>query len=80
MAGMKRLAQKIADDNLQLFYVHISTDQGTGAAPIWAENAGDAGYKADNMFPYENIELIETQDEYEARIGEKLFHGRLPNL
>ncbi len=80
MSQMKRMLEKMAEQGLESYIVSISTDQGNFHMQFWAEDAGHAGEQADDEVPYCDIEPIETQGEYEARTGETLNYGRLPNL
>lgn len=84
MSGMKRLAEKMAENNLKSYIATVTFIGEMGfireSHQYWAEDAGHAGEQADDAFPYCTIELIETQEEFEARTGTKLNYGRLPNL
>ncbi len=84
MSNIKRMMEKMADEGLKS-YIATVTFAGymgiiTESAQFWAEDAGHAGEQADDAYPYCDIELIETQAEFEARTGKVLNYGRLPNV
>ena len=84
MAGVKRMMEKMAEQGLKSFIATVTFvgEMGiiTESHQYWAEDAGHAGEQADDAFPYCDIELIETQEEFEKRTGVLLDYGRLPNL
>lgn len=69
MSNMKRLLEKMSEQGLKSYIVTVHGDQGDGLLQFWAENYGHAGEQADDVYPYCDIDLIETQEEFEARTG-----------
>lgn len=81
MASVKTMRAKMADEGLTSYIVTYSDPDSTYIMQFWADDAAHAGEQFDDQEEWgAEIDLIETQDEFEARTGRTLDYGRQENL
>jgi hypothetical protein len=87
MGAVKTMREKMASEGLTSFivsYDYLAPGEKqdlleTFQMQFWAEDAAHAGEQFDDAEPDARVVLVETQDEYERRTGEKLCYGYTEN-